>query len=105
MLYWTYSATCVFSLGTLGHTANEDPEKEAEVYDIHKSPLKRVKTVCEPLKLTLNIMMIILLQISISAGCSFGKPNGTSENSKSKQTISISDVTRRRIMKRSGYVV
>jgi hypothetical protein len=69
--------------GALGHTAHEKPEREAErEYDTHKAPLKRVKT------------------ISTSAGCSFGKPSG--DKVKAPGTATVSDVTRRRVMKRTG---
>lgn len=43
-LFWL----CVVAVGALGHTAHEDTSRETEVYDVHKAPLKRLKTVSRP---------------------------------------------------------
>lgn len=73
--------------GALGHTAHENPAAEAEIYAVHKAPLKRVKTT------------------STSAGCSFGLPSKTAGSEKmrpSSDKPTITDATRRRVMQRNG---
>lgn len=75
----------IYFVGALGHTAHEDLARETELYDVHKAPLKRLKT------------------ISTSAGASFGLPGqSVAEQMKSRTGPVVSDATRRRICKRTG---